>query len=129
VVTWVDQVRLRGIALGKGETLVKRSALTGLPRALVLTAAALWSLSLLGTLFALGIFFWYDTDFWYCFEVGQVLMVAALILSGFSISSGVLFIHVRSQESYMTLESIALLICLAIALVNLLWIVPTLLFL
>ncbi len=56
-------------------------------------------------------------------------MVAALILSGFSVSSGVLFIHFRSQESYLTFEAIALLVCFAIALVNLLWIAPTLLFL
>ena len=77
----------------------------------------------------LGIFFWYDTDFWYYFDVGPVLMVAALILSGFSVSSGVLFIHVKSQESYLTFESIALLVCFAIALVNLLWIAPALLFL
>jgi hypothetical protein len=63
----------------------------------------------------LGIFFWYDTDFWYYFEVGQVLIVAALVLSGYTVSSGVLFIHVRSQESYLTFESIALLVCFAIA--------------
>ena len=108
---------------------MKRTALMRLPRALVLAAAALFTLSLLGTLVALGIFFWYDTDFWYFFDVGPVLMVAALILSGFSVSSGVLFIHFRSQESYLTLESIALLVCFAISLVNLFWIAPTLLFL
>jgi hypothetical protein len=45
----------------------------------------------------------------YYFEVEPVLMVAALILTGFSVSSGVLFIHVRSQESYLTFESIVLL--------------------
>jgi hypothetical protein len=56
-------------------------------------------------------------------------MVAAPILCGLCVSSGVLFIHVRSQESYLTFESIALLVCLAIALVNVLWIAPTLLFL
>ncbi len=56
-------------------------------------------------------------------------MVAALTLPGFCVSSGVLFIHVRSQESYLTFESIALLVCFATALVNLLWIAPTLLFL
>jgi hypothetical protein len=121
--------RLRGLPLDKGEALLKRVVLTGLPRALVLAAAALLTLSFLGTLLALGIFFWYDTDFWYYFEVGPVLMVAALILTGFSVSSGVLFIHVRSQESYLTFESIALLVCFAIACVNLLWIAPTLLFL
>jgi hypothetical protein len=129
VVTLGDQGRPTGLALDKGEALVKRSALRGLPRALVMAAAALLALSFLGTLVALGIFFWYDTDFWYYFEVGPVLMVATLILSGFSVSSGVLFIHVRSQESYLTFESIALLVCFAIALVNLLWIAPTLLFL
>ena len=108
---------------------MKRSAFAGLPSALVLAAAALFALSLSGTLVALGIFFWYDTDFWYYFEVGQVLIVAALVLSGYAVSSGVLFIHVRSQESYLTFESIALLVCFAIALFNLLWIAPTLLFL
>jgi hypothetical protein len=87
------------------------------------------TLLLLGTLFSLGIFFRYDTDCWYYFEVGSTLMVAALTLPGFCVSSGVLFIHVRSQESYLTFESIALLVCFAIALVNLLWIAPTLLFL
>jgi hypothetical protein len=129
VVTLVDRVRLRGLILDNGGEVLRRSAFPGLPRALVLAVAALFALSLLGTLVALGIFFWYDTDFWYYFDVGPVLMVAALILSGFSVSSGVLFIHVRSQESYLTFESIALLVCFAIALVNLLWIAPALLFL
>jgi hypothetical protein len=129
VVTLVDRVRLRGLILDNGGEVLRRSAFPGLTRALVLAAAALFALSLLGTLVALGIFFWYDTDFWYYFDVGPVLMVAALILSGFSVSSGVLFIHVRSQESYLTFESIALLVCFAIALVNLLWIAPALLFL
>ena len=108
---------------------MKRAALTGLPRSLVLAAAALLTLSLLETLVALGIFSWYDTEFWYYFEVGPVLMVAPLILTGLCVSSGVLFIHVRSQESYLTNESIAILMCFASALVNLLWIAPTLLFL
>lgn len=129
MVTLVDRVRLRGLILDNGGEVLRRSAFPGLPRALVLAAAALFALSLLGTLVALGIFFWYDTDFWYYFDVGPVLMVAALILSGFSVSSGVLFIHVRSQEFYLTFESIALLVCFAIALVNLLWIAPALLFL
>lgn len=129
MVTLVDRVRLRGLILDNGGEVLRRSAFPGLPRALVLAAAALFALSLLGTLVALGIFFWYDTDFWYYFDVGPVLMVAALILSGISVSSGVLFIHVRSQESYLTFESIALLVCFAIALVNLLWIAPALLFL
>ena len=108
---------------------MKRTALMGLPRALVLAAAALFTLSILGTLVALGIFFWYDTDFWNYFDVGPVLMVTALILTGLCVSSGVLFIHVRSQESYLTFESIALLVCFSIALVNLLWIAPVLFFL
>jgi hypothetical protein len=122
-------VRLRGVLLDKGEAFVKGRALSGLPRALVLAAAALLALSFLGTLVALGIFFWYDTDFWYYLEVGPVLLVAALILTGFCVSSGVLFIHFRSQESYLTFESIALLVCFTLALVNLLWIAPVLLFL
>src|SRR5215204_4095120 len=96
---------MRGLALDRGGTPLKRTALMRLPRALVLAAAALFTLSLLGTLVALGIFFWYDTDFWYFFDVGPVLMVAALILSGFSVSSGVLFIHFRSKESSLTFDS------------------------
>jgi hypothetical protein len=118
-----------GLTLHRGGEVLKRSAFPDLPRTLVLAAVALFALSLLGTLVALGIFFWYDTDFWYYFEVGQVLIVTALVLSGYTVSSGVLFIHVRSQESYLTFESIALLVCFAIALVNLLWVAPTLLFL
>ena len=129
MVTLVDQVGLRSLTLDEGGETLKRRALPRLPRALVLAAAALLTLSVLGTLIALGIFFWYDTDFWYYFDVGPVLMVAALILSGFAVSSGVLFIYVKSQESYLTFESITLLVCFAIALVNLLWIAPTLLFL
>jgi multisubunit Na+/H+ antiporter MnhC subunit len=129
VVTLIGRVSSSGLTLYKGGEVLKRSAFPGLPRALVLTAVALFALSLSGTLVALGIFFWYDTDFWYYFEVGQVLIVASLVLSGYAVSSGMLFIHVRSQESYLTFESIALLVCFAIALVNLLWIAPTLLFL
>jgi hypothetical protein len=80
VVALIDWVKMTGLALDKGWALLKRSALTGLPRALVLAAAGLLTLSILGTLLALGIFFWYDTVFWYYFEVGPVLKVAALIL-------------------------------------------------
>jgi hypothetical protein len=129
VVTLIGRVSSSGLTLYKGGEVLKRSAFPGLPRALVLAAVTLFALSLSGTLVALGIFFWYDTDFWYYFEVGQVLIVASLVLSGYAVSSGMLFIHVRSQESYLTFESIALLVCFAIALVNLLWIAPTLLFL
>jgi hypothetical protein len=63
VVTLVDQVGLRSLTLDEGGETLKRKALPRLPRALVLAAAALLTLSVLGTLIALGIFFWYDTDF------------------------------------------------------------------
>ncbi len=108
---------------------MKRTVLTGLPRALVLAAAALFTLSLLGTLVALGSFFWYDTDFWYYFDVGVVLKIAAALLSGFVVSSGLLFWHYQRQESYMTFESIFFLGCLFLSLLNLLWIAPVLFFL
>ena len=55
--------------------------------------------------------------------------MAAAILAGLCGSSGLLFVHLRSQESYLTLESIFFLVCFALALVNLLWIAPVLLFL
>jgi hypothetical protein len=101
----------------------------GLPKVLLVLAATLFVASVLGTLAALGVFFWYDVAFWYFFEPGPILKVAAVILSGLSVSSGLLFIHFRSQESYLTFEAIFFLVCLALALVNLLWIAPVLFFL
>ena len=92
-------------------------------------AAALFTLSVVGTLIALGVFFRYDTDFWYVFEVGPILRAAAVILFGLCVSSGLLFVHYRSQESYMTFESILYLVCLFLSLLNLLWIAPVLLLL
>ena len=101
----------------------------GLPKALLVLAATLFVASVLGTLAALGVFFWYDVAFWYVFEPGPILEVAAVILGGLSVSSGLLFVHFRSQESYLTLESIFFLLCCAFAFVNLLWIGPVLFFL
>jgi hypothetical protein len=101
----------------------------GLPKPLLVVAATLFVASVLGALAALLVFFRYDTEFWYYFEVGPVLKVAALILAGLSVSSGLLFVHFRSQESYLTIEAILFLVCFAIALVNLLWMVPVLFYL
>jgi hypothetical protein len=101
----------------------------GLPKALLVLAATLFVASVLGTLAALGVFFWYDVAFWYVFEPGPILEVAAVILGGLSVSSGLLFVHFRSEESYLTLESIFFLVCFALAFVNLLWIAPVLFFL
>ena len=55
--------------------------------------------------------------------------MAALILSGLSLSSGLLFVHFKSQESYLTFEAIFFLVCFALAFVNLLWVAPVLFFL
>jgi hypothetical protein len=101
----------------------------GLPKALFVLAVTLFVASVLGTFAALGVFFWYDVGFWYVFEPGPILKVAAVILSGLTASSGLLFVHFRSQESYLTLEAIFFLICFGISLVNLLWIAPVLFFL
>ena len=101
----------------------------GLPKPLLVAALTLFVASVLGTLVALGVFFWYGVGFWYVFEVGAVLKVAAVILGGLSVSSGLLFVHFRSQESYLSFEAIFFLVCFAIALVNLLWIAPVLFFL
>jgi hypothetical protein len=108
---------------------MKRRAGMGLSRPFFFAAAALFTLSVVGTLIALGVFFWYDTDFWYVFEVGPILRAAAVILFGLCVSSGLLFVHYRSQESYMTFESIFYLVCLFLSLLNLLWIAPVLLLL
>jgi hypothetical protein len=108
---------------------MKRRAGMGLSRPFFFAAAALFTSSVVGTLIALGVFFWYDTDFWYVFEVGPILRAAAVILFGLCVSSGLLFVHYRSQESYMTFESIFYLVCLFLSLLNLLWIAPVLLLL
>jgi hypothetical protein len=101
----------------------------GLPKPLLIVAVTLFVASVLGALAALVVFFRYDTEFWYYFEVGPVLKVAALILGGFSVSSGLLFVHFRSQESYLTFEAIFFLVWFFIALLNLLWMFPVLFFL
>ena len=106
-----------------------RVALSNVPRAVLLLATALFTLSVVGTLVACGVFFWYDTDFWYVFDVESVLNVATALLSGFVVSSGLLFWHHQRQESYITFESILFLVCLFISLLNLLWIAPVLFFL
>lgn len=96
----------------------------------MIAAAMLFVASVLAALAALGVFFYYDTDFWdYFVEPGPVLAVAAAILSGLSVSSGLLFVHFRSQETYTTSEEILFGVILFIALVNLLWIAPVLFFL
>ena len=109
--------------------IVVRVTLSIMPRVVFLLATALFVLCLAGTLIALGVFFWYDTDFWDYFNVGPVLKVAAALLGGFVVSSGLLFWHYRRQESYMTFESIFFLSCLFLSLLNLLWIAPVLFFL
>ncbi len=78
---------------------------------------------------ALGVFFWYDTDFWDVFELKGVLRVATVLLSGLTLSSGLLFVHYKRQESYMTFETIFFFVCLFISLLNLLWIAPVLFYL
>jgi hypothetical protein len=108
---------------------VVSAALATLPRAAYLLATALFTLSVVGTLVACGVFFWYDTDFWYFFDVGPVLKVAAALLSGFVVSSALLFWHHQRLDSYMTFESIFFLVCLFLSLLNLLWIAPVLFFL
>ena len=101
----------------------------GLPKAVLVLAVTLFVASVLATLGALWVFFSYDTLFWYYFEPGPILKVAAVILGGLCVSSGLLFVHFRSQESYLTFEGIFFLVCFALALVNLLWIAPVLFFL
>ncbi len=108
---------------------MKRYVGVGLPRPLFVAAVSLFTLSAVGTLVALGTFFWYGTDFWDYFDVGPVLKVAVTLLSGLVVSGGLLFWHYRRQESYMTFESIFFLVCLFLALLNLIWIAPVLFFL
>ncbi len=94
----------------------------------LLLALTLFSLSVAGVLVALGVFFWYDTDFWEVFELRGVLRVATVLLFGLVVSSGVLFVHYKGQEPYMTFEAIVFLVSFGISLVNLLWILPMLFF-
>jgi hypothetical protein len=108
--------------------IVVRVDLSTLPRAVSLLAVALFTLSVMGTVVALGVFFWYDAGFRYAFDVGAVLKIAAVLLSGFVVSSALLFVHYRRQESYMTFEVLFFLVCL-FSLLNLQWIAPVLFFL
>jgi hypothetical protein len=101
----------------------------GLPKILLVLAVTLFVASVLGTLAALGVFFYYDVGFWYVFEPGPILKAAAVILFGLSVSSGLLFIHFKSQESYLTFEAIFFLVCFVLSLANLLVIAPVLFFL
>jgi hypothetical protein len=61
--------------------------------------------------------------------VGPVIKVAAVLLCGLAISSGLLYRHYQSQQSYTTFESLYFLTCLFFSLLNLIWIAPALLFL
>jgi hypothetical protein len=108
--------------------IVVRVDLSTLPRVVSLLAVALFTLSVMGTVVALGVFFCYDAGFWYAFDVGAVLKIAAVLLSGFVVSSALLFVHYRRQESYMTFE-VLFLVCLFFSLLNLLWFAPVLYFL
>ncbi len=100
----------------------------GLPGPILRAAMVVFAVSFAGALGCLGVFFWYDTDFWEVFEVGGVAKVATVSLSGLTISSALLFFHYNHQESYMTFEAIVFLVCFAISLVNLLWMLPLMLF-
>ena len=100
-----------------------------MPRLVLLPALTLFLLSVAGALVALGVFFWYDTDFWDVFEPRGVLRLAAVLLFGLVVSSGVLFFYYKDQESYMTFEALVFLVCFVISLLNLLWIFPVLFFL
>ena len=107
----------------------KKRAVIGLPRLPFFAATALFALSVVGTLVALGTFFWYDTDFWYYFDVEAVLKIAAALLGGFVMSSGLPYFHYSQQESYSTFEEIFFAVVLFLSLINLLWIAPVLFFL
>ena len=108
--------------------IVVKVALSNLSRAAFLLAMALFVLCVVGTLTALGVFFWFDTDFWDYFKVGPVLQMAAALLGGFVVSSGLLFWHYRRQAAYMIFEATFFLSCLFLSLLNLLWIAPVLFF-
>ena len=54
----------------------------------MVVALTLFVASVLGALGALEVFFWYDAGFCYVFEVGAVLKIAVVLLSGFVVSSG-----------------------------------------
>ncbi len=99
-----------------------------MPRLVLLPALTLFLLSVAGVLVALGVFFWYDTDFWDVFEPRGVLRLAAVLLFGLVVSSGVLFFYYKAQESYMTFETLVFLVCFVISLLNLVWIFPVLFF-
>lgn len=68
----------------------------------------MFALSVLAAVACAGVFLWHDTDFWDSFDVAGVLRVAAAVLGGMMVSSGLLFFHFARQESYTTFEKISL---------------------
>lgn len=95
----------------------------------MIASSALFAASLSGALVSLGVFFWHDTDFWNVFEPGPVLRVAAAVLAGLTVSSGLLFFHFRVQETYSTFAEILFGVILFVSAVNLLWMAHVLFFL
>lgn len=90
-----------------------------LPRPVLIASATLFALSVVATLLCLGLFFWHGTNFWYVYDVDEVVRVDAVVSAGLSGSSGLLFVHFKSQESYLTFEAIVFLIFFGLSLVNL----------
>lgn len=90
-----------------------------LPRPILVASATLFALSVVATLLCLGVFFWHGTNFWYVYDVDGVVKVDAVVSAGLTGSSGVLFLHFKSQESYLTFEAILFLTFFGLSLVNL----------
>lgn len=68
----------------------------------------------------LGVFFWHGTNFWYVYDIDGVVKVVAVLLAGLTTSSGLLFLHFKSEESYLTFEAILFLTFFGLSLANLL---------
>ena len=100
-----------------------------MPKALLIAAAALFAASVSAALVGAGVYFWHDTDFWEHFEPAPVLRVTAAVLFGLTVSSGLLFVHFRAKETYVTFEEILFGFRLFVSAVNLLWVAPVLFFL
>lgn len=100
----------------------------GLPKAALIAASALFVASVAAALVGTGVFFYHDTGFWSVFEPAPVLRAAAAVFSGLSLSSGLLLLHCKAQESYQTFAEILFGVVLFISLANLLWVAPVLFF-
>lgn len=87
-----------------------------LPQVLLVAAVALFVLSLGGVVFFVGAFTLANSWLWDRFGIDGLLAWGTALLFGLAASSGLLFLHLGREESYVTFEKVVLMLCLGFSL-------------